>query len=572
MLPIPAPIIGSSSASVYHRKLFIPLIYLGATASICYLFLFAFIVSNQTFRKPRSGENLIGYNKPQETNGIQYQSDHPHQSDTSSRESLERRNQFYLATKRKRREEREQLTLSPETNSTSPQPHFERKKLSSLRKRDKDKGGKNGTWRSNPTKIWSGHQDLDHLNSILDRIGHNGGKLSKEVYTYPWIRDEQCKTFTVQFARKDNFKPRALVSFPGSGNSWLRYMIECASGYFTGSVYDDKELFTAGLLGEFRPPNDGSTIVQKTHHDTIYNMSSRQRKAYIKLSELMFGYRGLLLIRNPYDALVSYWNFINTRGHKWIARRTEFDDFRWTKFVTEQIPRWTSLIMSWVENSQDFLLIFYEEVQKNPRQELIRILEYLDQPLDQERLDCLMKQENLEGPFHRPHSQQKTSATPLAVDLIPVTTSQQDKNIHQEESYRHHQDPNEAQTILLLNSKKSQHQQHHPKVDEEQKEDKFLSSSPFLRISTQQQEQHQNQYTSNMTSSTSSNDNHQHHHHQQYHHHDNNHLNGSILRLDLIIQDNIDKINRFFQQKGIPAQLNYSPRPNIKPYFLHTVQ
>jgi len=105
-------------------------------------------------------------------------------------------------------------------------------------------------------------------------------------------------------------------------------MIECASGYFTGSVYDDKELLSAGLLGEFRPANDGSTIVQKTHHDTIYNLSSRQRKAYTKLSELMFGYRGLLLIRNPYDALVSYWNFINTRGHtKWLARRSQFDDF-----------------------------------------------------------------------------------------------------------------------------------------------------------------------------------------------------------------------------------------------------
>ena len=40
------------------------------------------------------------------------------------------------------------------------------------------------------------------------------------------------------------------MSHPGSGNSWLRYLLEGISGIFTGSIFDDEDLIRAGLLGE----------------------------------------------------------------------------------------------------------------------------------------------------------------------------------------------------------------------------------------------------------------------------------------------------------------------------------
>ena len=36
--------------------------------------------------------------------------------------------------------------------------------------------------------------------------------------------------------------PVALASFPGSGNTWLRHMLEGASGIFTGSRYKDLQI------------------------------------------------------------------------------------------------------------------------------------------------------------------------------------------------------------------------------------------------------------------------------------------------------------------------------------------
>ena len=38
----------------------------------------------------------------------------------------------------------------------------------------------------------------------------------------------------------------ALASFPGSGNTWTRYLIEGATGVFTGSIYLDKVLQSKG--------------------------------------------------------------------------------------------------------------------------------------------------------------------------------------------------------------------------------------------------------------------------------------------------------------------------------------
>lgn len=40
----------------------------------------------------------------------------------------------------------------------------------------------------------------------------------------------------------------ALVSMPGSGNTWLRYLLETSSGVFTGSVYLDQDAASGGGL------------------------------------------------------------------------------------------------------------------------------------------------------------------------------------------------------------------------------------------------------------------------------------------------------------------------------------
>lgn len=47
-------------------------------------------------------------------------------------------------------------------------------------------------------------------------------------------------------AEPGSLKPTALASYPGSGNTWVRWLIEAASGISTGSVYEDFDLYLHG--------------------------------------------------------------------------------------------------------------------------------------------------------------------------------------------------------------------------------------------------------------------------------------------------------------------------------------
>ena len=136
-----------------------------------------------------------------------------------------------------------------------------------------------------------------------------------------WKSDSNCNQFTVGFLKPKSGQRCALASYPGSGSTWLRYLIEGATGIFTGwgignldvldlivlniagSQYKDLQLQMKGYWGEIRNWKDGSTIVQKTHdysEDLIINE---------------FHQRGILILRNPYDAVISKLKYLYAGHH-----------------------------------------------------------------------------------------------------------------------------------------------------------------------------------------------------------------------------------------------------------------
>ena len=53
-------------------------------------------------------------------------------------------------------------------------------------------------------------------------------------------------TDNIQLKPSGTFPLVALASFPGSGNTWVRYLIERATGFYTGSSYNDGDLYKEG--------------------------------------------------------------------------------------------------------------------------------------------------------------------------------------------------------------------------------------------------------------------------------------------------------------------------------------
>ena len=67
---------------------------------------------------------------------------------------------------------------------------------------------------------------------------------------YFWSSDPECSQYRTRFVVRHSLQTRALVSYPGSGNTWTRYLVEAATGVFTGSVFNDKTIQQAGHFGE----------------------------------------------------------------------------------------------------------------------------------------------------------------------------------------------------------------------------------------------------------------------------------------------------------------------------------
>ena len=148
--------------------------------------------------------------------------------------------------------------------------------------------------------------------------------------------------------------------------SWIRYLLEAATGVFTGSIFNDGSIVQAGHYGESRNYNDGSTLLQKTHHslsEVVYQSGLEWRQKHIR----QFGGRGVLVIRNPYKAIISYYNFKQTGGsHTETVAAERFRSAEFREFVRVGAVRWLELIHDWLEFSTDCHIIMYEVSQSPP--------------------------------------------------------------------------------------------------------------------------------------------------------------------------------------------------------------
>ena len=114
----------------------------------------------------------------------------------------------------------------------------------------------------------------------------------------------------------------ALVSFHGSGNTWVRYLLEQATGLFSGSIYCDpvlKKMFPGESVAS------GNVVVVKTHRSDTRELP---KDVQLEMDKKKYD-RAIVLVRDPFNALVSEanrrWNNNRTiNSHVGLADETAF--------------------------------------------------------------------------------------------------------------------------------------------------------------------------------------------------------------------------------------------------------
>ena len=93
-------------------------------------------------------------------------------------------------------------------------------------------------------------------------------------------------------------QPIALTSFPGSGNTWVRGLLQQVTGFCTGSLSCDPDLRRHGFVGE--SITSGFVLVVKTHKPSFYATKSGNSSNIFQ--------QAVYIIRNPFDAIIAERN------------------------------------------------------------------------------------------------------------------------------------------------------------------------------------------------------------------------------------------------------------------------
>ncbi|XP_047469980.1 WSC domain-containing protein 1-like [Penaeus chinensis] len=196
-----------------------------------------------------------------------------------------------------------------------------------------------------------------------------------------WPDDEEgnCSRMDVRFAV--GMTSSILHSFPRSGNTWVRYLLEAASGVFTSSVYSDRTLVAAGYLGERHKLGWGTTLATKSH--------------FIKHLQKYKNIPTVTIIRNPARVFVSLWSYVNLKDRRRrhvesvaesSLRTQEFHDF-----IQSKLRKWLDTTLFSLTQCRDVLPVFYESVREDPIGETRRILEFLKVKPQEDRLSCMAR-------------------------------------------------------------------------------------------------------------------------------------------------------------------------------------
>lgn len=196
-------------------------------------------------------------------------------------------------------------------------------------------------------------------------------QFKKKVTTSPlylWGRAKIYYEYTkIRIFNDDVF----LVSYPKSGNTWLRFLI---SNYLTNTQADFSNI--QEIVSDIHQPINLNSIHQlqrprfiKSHRPFSPQVTANFTANYPKV---------VYLVRDGRDVAVSEYFFCKKLGK--ITPDTSFKDFLHQNFNHGNIfyfDTWSNHVNSWLENAPPkFLLIKYEEMQNNTLAKLIDVLEF----------------------------------------------------------------------------------------------------------------------------------------------------------------------------------------------------
>jgi len=153
--------------------------------------------------------------------------------------------------------------------------------------------------------------------------------------------------------------PTALASYPGSGSTLTRLLLESTTGVWTGSVYGDVSLYNAQPHPFRGEKTTQDVVVVKTHGPW------REQNTF-EAAE-----RAILVLRHPFHAIPSFYNWLyGYQQHKGIAHQVQAPQDAWETWrgpnVPLEISAWCRHVSYWMDrfrsNPAQLFIATFEEL------------------------------------------------------------------------------------------------------------------------------------------------------------------------------------------------------------------
>ena len=248
--------------------------------------------------------------------------------------------------------------------------------------------------------------------------------------------DRRCARLLTRFGRPGSLPDARLASFPRSGNTWTRYLLEAATGLVTCGPTSDsetaeqppvaalpaaadviafrsptttEELHAAGFIAEHVSPLSRTCIVGKTHEvppawrrlEGGEESDIEQLSSDSSVSGSSYPLPAVLLVRDPFRAIIALRHLEATARLLVAERRANASAFSgadWRRYVERKSRRWFEVADEWADGPRHTLLVPYERLVAAPAAQLRRMLRFLGVTPAPKRLRCTLRHK--EGVFH----------------------------------------------------------------------------------------------------------------------------------------------------------------------------
>lgn len=172
-------------------------------------------------------------------------------------------------------------------------------------------------------------------------------------------------------SRQNAFQPgiTLLVSYPRSGNTLLRSLLESVTGIVTASDTRADRTLSRALADKHDLAGEGFCVppICKTHWP--------ERRGCRKFR----AHRAVLVVRNPFDAIDSYWNLNLTNTHTEKVTPEIYDKYKifFADLVRNEMKVWSDFLRFWASRSDiPVLIVRYEDLILQPISQIERILNF----------------------------------------------------------------------------------------------------------------------------------------------------------------------------------------------------